>query len=161
MKLALVSDTHGRWEDLGVEIAKGDYQGLIHLGDYVDDAKALAGYLGLPLYYVGGNGDFFEPKKEGVLSLSGKKIFLTHGHKYDVHQGIDKLYYKALEVGARVVLFGHTHVPLVLWEDNILFINPGSPSRPRDQRWGPTYGVLEMKDGKCQGKIIQFPNKKG
>ncbi len=59
-------------------------------------------------------------------------MFLCHGDSYRVKYGLDMLEKKAKEVRADIVIFGHTHVPLNIKKDNILYINPGSLSLPRD-----------------------------
>jgi len=51
--------------------------------------------------------------------------------------------YRAEEVGANVVLFGHSHVPLCTEERGVLFLNPGSLQLPRGYHQ-PTYACLEQ-----------------
>ena len=41
-------------------------------------------------------------------TLRGKKIFITHGDLYGVKYGMTNIYYKGKEVGADIVLFGHS-----------------------------------------------------
>lgn len=48
--------------------------------------------------------------------------------KYD----LAKLRYRALELEADIALFGHTHVSQIEYIDGIWFINPGSPTLPRN-----------------------------
>jgi uncharacterized protein len=42
---------------------------------------------------------------------------------------------------ARLVLYGHSHIPLDLEEDGLRLVNPGSPTWKRRQPW-PTYAVI-------------------
>jgi putative phosphoesterase len=53
------------------------------------------------------------------------------------------LHYKAREVGANVVCFGHSHIAGAELMDGVLFINPGSMLLPR-MRKERTYAILVM-----------------
>lgn len=54
-----------------------------------------------------------------------------------------------------VVVFGHTHRPLVRRRDGVLFVNPGSPS---DHRFTPyrSIALLEIQDGRCDAQLIDL-----
>lgn len=122
-----------------------DIDMLIHLGDYCFDMDKLSKKYKQPFETVAGNNDFVSnPVLEKTLVLGGRKIFLTHGHKYSVHYGIDKLYYKGLEEEASIVLFGHTHRQYLAREGNMLILNPGSTSLPRDSK--PGCAVIAIDD---------------
>jgi len=45
------------------------------------------------------------------------------------------------------VVFGHTHIPMVETHHGILFINPGSPTLPKQIRKMGTVGILELTAG--------------
>ena len=45
-----------------------------------------------------------------------------------------------------IVMFGHTHRPVIQVEDEITLINPGSISYPRQQDGKNTYIILEISD---------------
>lgn len=46
---------------------------------------------------------------------------------------------EAVARGMDIVMFGHTHRPVIIVEDNITLINPGSISYPRQADGIPTY----------------------
>ena len=46
--------------------------------------------------------------------------------------------YAALEADCRLVLFGHTHIPLIDGDENMTFFNPGCAYKGY-------YGILETK----------------
>jgi putative phosphoesterase len=48
--------------------------------------------------------------------------------------------------GARVVLFGHSHIPMDLDEDGLRLVNPGSPTWKRRQE-RPTFAILTVGRG--------------
>jgi len=111
----------------------------------------------IPMITVRGNGDFLRTDYnfDEVVEVKGKKIFLTHGHRYNVKQGIMNLYYKALELNADLVLFGHTHIPIVEKIDGITIMNPGSPTFPRGFNRKNTIGILTIGDI-VEGKILEI-----
>lgn len=55
-----------------------------------------------------------------------------------------------------VVLFGHTHYPLVFSDKNTLFINPGSAGFPVDKLKSPSYVVLDLSTMNPELKRIDF-----
>ncbi|RKO67706.1 metallophosphoesterase [Desulfofundulus salinus] len=148
MRVGVVSDTHGR-VDRAIKLLNQlePLDLLLHAGDYYRDGQLLAEALNVPVRAVAGNCDFQTggPGEE-VLELAGKKVFLTHGHLYHVHFSLQKLLYRALELQADVVVFGHTHVRYCNVHEGILFFNPGSIHDPRGEH-GPGCGLLVI-DGR-------------
>lgn len=160
MKILVVSDTHGETERLIslVRSVKGGIKAVIHAGDYESDAAEITRlFPELPVYAVSGNCDFcriMPPLR--MAEIGGKRIFITHGHRYDVNYGMMNLAYTALENKADICVFGHTHVPLVEKHDDLVIVNPGSLSRPRGgSRAG--YAVIDIDDkGEIDVKIVEY-----
>lgn len=155
-KIGIISDTHG---DIAGVVAIMKKQGkldfIIHLGDCVGDGEAIETCLGIEVIGVKGNCDVYSKLPEDKLLVVGdKKIFITHGHKYDVKVTYHKLFYKGLEVGADVVIFGHTHIATQFIEEEMLLMNPGSSSFPRinDKK---TCGLLEIGEN-ITGTILDI-----
>ncbi|ERI94239.1 phosphodiesterase family protein [Clostridiales bacterium oral taxon 876 str. F0540] len=150
MQIAVISDTHRHSYSINraADIIK-DMDMLIHLGDNVDDVEIFKENFKGKIINVRGNCDFtsFTPR-ERLEEIEGKKIFITHGDKYSVKYDLLRLKYRAKEVGADIVLFGHTHQSLELYEDGIWFINPGSASLPRDSF--KSLAVLEIDNNNVQ-----------
>lgn len=146
MKVVVISDTHGNNKDIIDAISSIDKPDLlIHLGDYVKDGERISEVFAIPIFIVKGNCDFdFKYNSSELIELGGKKLFLTHGHNYDVKFTLDKLYYKALEMGADLALFGHTHKPVNIEYGDITIMNPGSPSMPRNSSKTKTYGLIDI-----------------
>ena len=84
--------------------------------------------------------------REKEIELGGKKIWLTHGHNYYVSLDLKVIEQEAVARGMDIVMFGHTHRPVIIVEDNITLINPGSISYPRQADAIPTYIILEIND---------------
>ena len=148
MLVAVVSDTH-RIKKY-IEAVKKHLDGvdvLIHLGDNVDDVIELSeGFQG-EVYAVTGNCDYSNDYPiERIIELNGVKILATHGHAYNVKYGLNNLYYRVQEVGANIGLFGHTHQELIINENGITLMNPGSISIPRGN--GRHIGFIKLEDEK-------------
>lgn len=157
MLIAVVSDTHNYLSILSKvkeEIQQADI--VIHLGDVVEDAEyLLEGFRGRVIN-VRGNCDFNSTvPSESLEVIEGKRVFITHGHNYNVKQDLLRLKYRAEEVDADIVLYGHTHVANVEYENGILFMNPGSPSICRVGC--NSIGLIEIQGEKidCSIKIIK------
>ncbi len=149
MKILVVSDTHGSINNI-IKAIKDNYypDRLIHLGDYVEDGIRLGEALNISTTIVRGNGDYYtdDYNYEDIIEINGKKLFLTHGHKYMVHYDINNLFYRGQELGVDYVLFGHTHVPIIERENNMIIMNPGSPTYPRGYNREKTIGMIEIGD---------------
>lgn len=148
MRIVVVSDTHRSINSFLNKIKtmpKPDL--IIHLGDYTSDGERIEKDLGVNVVQVKGNCDVgFSYKEEELIEVQGKKIFLTHGHMYSVTMNSNSLYYRGLELGADIVLYGHTHVAEIIREENLIIMNPGSPSSPRGMELNPTFGLIEITD---------------
>ncbi len=66
----------------------------------------------------------FKLEEKIITDIAGKKIFISHGHKYNK----DKL----PSDNFQIMLSGHTHIGEITQIDDKLFVNPGSVSIPRD-----------------------------
>ena len=126
---------------------------LVHLGDHANDARALAEeYPLLPLVTVKGNCDFAaDAPEQARMNWDGTVIFAVHGHRYHVKSGLLSLRYAALEQGAHIALFGHTHCPYCEYRDGLWLLNPGACGGVR-----PTCGVITIDNQKilCQTKEV-------
>ena len=147
-RIMIVSDTHRKLRTLTQALMdEGKIDKLIHLGDYEGDDEAIANMCGCELLIVPGNNDFFSPlPREREIELAGRKVLLTHGHNYCVSLDLQTLREECIARGIDIVMFGHTHRPLILVEDELTFINPGSISYPRQADKRCTYIMLEIDD---------------
>ena len=143
MRILVLSDSHGNVNNLVrcVELAEPNH--ILHLGDCVHDAELLARqFPAIPMTTVPGNCDYSsldDPEK--LIELGGKRILMMHGHTRGVKYDIQRAVYAAREYGADVLLFGHTHCPLVDFDGTLYVMNPGAASG----RGAPaTYGVITI-----------------
>lgn len=155
MKIAVVSDTHGNIEKtLDAIRTIENLELIIHLGDHVLDAREIEKQIAIDTIYVKGNCDLEkEVYEEKILDLLGKKILITHGHNYDVKRGLNNIFYRGKELNVDVILFGHSHISLIMESENILMLNPGSPDTPRNGKYG-SIGLLEISNNEIKSQII-------
>lgn len=118
---------------------------IIHLGD--GEAEVAALRRRHPLWTVDavqGNCDVQRGLPRSLLlTVAGHRLFATHGNCYGVKYGLDALIAEGLHERADVILFGHTHRPLIDRRDGLLIVNPGSIAGP----WlapRATYAVLSL-----------------
>lgn len=147
MRILVVSDTHGRIDNVVSYIKENTVDAMIHLGDCVEDAQKIQDITGVDSYYVRGNCDFYDVStpEDLILSFGDKTIFCTHGHKYSVKRTKSLLKEKANSVQVKIILFGHTHVLEIEEKDGIIYMNPGSSHLPRSSK-GETVGILEIEE---------------
>lgn len=164
MKILVFSDSHGDLTNLRFVLKQYEETAVyvIHLGDYDSDVSEIRPFFQNYKYInISGNCDWgnFVPS-EKLFSMCGKIFFLTHGHRYNVKSGgLTRLSISAEEKNADVCLFGHTHVPLLSFFNNIIYMNPGSISSPRGGT-SYTYGIIDISDkGGVKAKIIELAKK--
>lgn len=148
MKVLIVSDSHGKNTHLNKVLDKEkDIEVFLHLGDLEGSEHFIETFVPCRIEMVSGNNDYFtEVDREKIIELGGYKIFMTHGHRYGVNFGTEDLKEAGRNLGVDIVMFGHTHVPCIDTEDDIIAINPGSISQPRQPGRIPTYIIMEIYD---------------
>lgn len=89
---------------------------------------------------VCGNCDFASQlPKEEVIPFAGKKIYALHGHTKMVKYGLERLMGTSENLGADIVLYGHTHSPRVDYENGIYYMCPGSIHNG-------SYGIVDIDE---------------
>ncbi len=156
MKVLVVSDTHGKSTVLEqVMEMERPFDILIHCGDVEGEEDYIRALAGVPAYMVAGNNDFFSDlDKEMEIELGGVRIMITHGHYYGVSLDLNELIDEAASREIPLVLFGHTHKPVISTKRGVTAVNPGSLSYPRQEGRIPSYLVLNIHGGgKFDGEI--------
>ena len=143
-----MSDTHSATEAMEqvIERHQEEMDAIIHCGDSELDANY---FFNKPIHVVRGNCDVEDrfPLQE-LFSVKDAKVLVVHGHKYDVKSTLMPLFYKAQEVQASVVCFGHSHLLGAEMKEGILFINPGSLQEPRGRK-EKSYAIVESNGHSC------------
>jgi putative phosphoesterase len=147
MRLGVVSDTHGL---LRPEVfdAFAEVDHILHAGD-IGSLELLAELEALaPVTAVYGNTDGFELRNRvprvAQVELDGFDIVVTHGDQFGSPTP-EKL--NAAFPEAQILVYGHTHRPLLTIVDVVVTVmNPGSAG-PRRFKIPPSVGILELEAG--------------
>jgi uncharacterized protein len=147
MRLGVISDTHGL---LRPEVfdAFGGVDHILHAGD-VGSPDLLTELATLaPVTAVYGNTDGTELRRTlprvATLQLDGFDIVVTHGDQLGspTPAGLNSLF-----PDAQIIVFGHTHQPLLTLVDVVVTVmNPGGAG-PRRFNLPPSVGILELEAG--------------
>ncbi len=147
MRILIVSDTHRNHSNLKrVLSAEAPIDMLIHLGDAEGCEREIAYMADCPLEIVSGNSDVFSfLEREKELMLGRYRTLITHGHYYYVNMGLAHIKQEAEARGFDIVMFGHTHRPMIDFGKNLITLNPGSLSYPRQEGRRPSYIMMELE----------------
>lgn len=120
-KVGVISDTHGLLRDEAVEALRGS-ELILHAGDVGDPAILESLQQIAPVIAVRGNIDTETwakdlPENE-VVNVSGVVFYMLHDLK--------TLDLNPRAAGFHVVVSGHSHKPVQMERDGVLYINPGS-----------------------------------
>lgn len=156
MRIAIISDTHRNTKSIDKVLARlKDIDRIIHLGDNTEDAGYIASKSLIPLLYVRGNCDFNRNIPiELFEELGGKKVLITHGHRYHVKEDLMDLLFRGEEIGAHIVLYGHTHIAQIDYERGIWFVNPGSTYLSRTG--SNSFAILTIEDSAVNVDLVQL-----
>ena len=153
-KIIVVSDSHGNMngiDALRALIAENDF--VIHLGDGVQDLRAIRAEYPEKAYFCAGNCDFFAGyPTEGTLDIEGVRIFYCHGHRYGVKNGLEALASVAKSRGCEIALYGHTHEAKISQIDGVTLINPGTARYALDR--GGSYCYLVVNGAKFTPVLV-------
>jgi putative phosphoesterase len=149
--VGLVSDTHSLVRPEIFAALKG-VELILHAGDVggrsvIDELAAIA-----PVRAVYGNCDSpGEPGLEARLTLEieGLSIHVSHGHELGSPTA-EKL---LARYAADLIVFGHTHKPLVERSGARLAINPGAAG-PRRFNLQPSVARMIVENGRAEVEIV-------
>lgn len=158
MKIIVMSDTHlnRATDEFKALCARycDDADMVIHLGDWekVELLNFLAQY---PLEAVAGNMDDAYivdrlPAKK-IINAGNFRIGIIHG--WGAPGGIRQMIAKEFQ-GVDAILFGHTHQPLHILDNGVLWFNPGSVFMGRGMS-RKSIGILRIGD-RIDAEIIQI-----
>jgi putative phosphoesterase len=150
--IGLVSDTHGLLRD-DVLPALDGVSLVLHAGD-VGGEEILDG-LGTiaPVQAVFGNVDYPGPRlsQRIVLKLGGLSVHVSHGHEL----GSPTPERLLARYAADIIIYGHTHRPLVHRAGERLVVNPGAAG-PRRFNLRPSVARLTIADGRPSVQLIDL-----
>ena len=152
-RIGLISDTHGLVRPQVHDALKG-VEMILHAGDVggdeiLDELSMIA-----PVHAVYGNTDpLGNARLTSSLDLvvAGVHIHVSHGHEL----GVPKPERLLARYAAHVIVYGHTHQPLVVCADGRLVVNPGAAGPARfDIK--PSVAILEIAAGKAEARLVSL-----
>ena len=158
MKILVVSDNHREEEILTEIVQKFDDKVdlMIHCGDseLAPDKEPMSDF-----EVVKGNNDYgLSYPNELVVNDCQERLYVTHGHLQRVNFSLTPLMLTGQEKGASIVCYGHTHQLGVVYDHQMLIINPGSICFPRGEyaKLGGTFAII---DAQPEWFIVDYYNR--
>lgn len=164
MRVALIADTHlpaliRRMDELGpgpgALLASADL--ILHAGDVtapdvLDWCEAFA-----PVLVARGNNDLFEDARMAdrqILDIEGWRLGMTHELRPESRPMATLLRDHLGGERVDVLVGGDTHVERLEFREDVLFVNPGSPTLPhhKEYRLG-TAAVLDIERDRIRAEV--------
>lgn len=150
--IGLIADTHGQVRaDVHRALEGVDF--ILHAGDVCGDEVLMELELIAPVVAVAGNCDYYDDPRlaESIERTErGVRIHVSHGHELGaptVERLLDAY-------DADVIVYGHTHRPLIVRDGTRLVVNPGAAG-PRRFDITPSVGRLTIApDGRFDVELV-------
>lgn len=137
-------------EELGPHLERADL--VLHAGDLIQASLLDELSIYAPVCAVRGNVDGPEVDLPETLEFDfgGVKVAMIHdsGRKEGRRKRLRRRFHNA-----RVIIFGHSHIPFLEDKDGLLLLNPGSPTDKRRQPYR-TFALLRAQEGDVRAEII-------
>lgn len=155
MKIGIISDTHGLLRGEVFEHFDG-VDHILHAGDVgpldiLTELEAIA-----PVTAVWGNTDGGAIRARipeiAELDLGGAAVVVLHGDQLGSPKPSSAA---AAYPDADLVVFGHSHHPVIQPVGRTLAVNPGSAGPPRFSI-PPSIAVAEIHEGRVQARLIHL-----
>jgi len=124
--IGVISDTHGMLRPEVSRIFSGVNM-IVHAGDIggMDILKSLGTIA--PVTAVHGNTD------TGIIAsfLNDSETFKFKNYRFHLLHDLAHLGVDPLKLGIRMIISGHSHIPLAREENDVMYLNPGSAGPKR------------------------------
>ena len=156
MRILVISDVHSKASIISKFVLKTKPDYIFFLGDGLSSLNAqINNFDNNKIFKVKGNCDLLTDEPTNlIVELENIKFLLTHGHGFNVKNGLVELFEYAKKQNVDFVCFGHTHKPFNESINNIKFFNPGSLGSSRAEE--NSFGIIEIEDKKITQKIEKF-----
>ncbi len=143
-KILILSDSHGKNDIMEKVIKKESPDIIIHCGDHcMNDQNYLDNTFD---YYVKGNNDCIG-NNQVITKINNTSFLIVHGDEYNVYSNdLTNMVKYATDLGVNVVLYGHSHIEDYNKINDIILINPGSITYPRNQNGKKSYAIIHVDD---------------
>jgi uncharacterized protein len=161
MKIAVLSDTHGRHDMVSRALAELRDRGVttvLHCGD-IDDPETVLLFRGLTTHFVFGNCDWDKEGLRAAMAEAGAALHEQFGHveiegrKIAFLHGDDKRMMADVERGGGYdfLFYGHTHQAEEHLTGPTRVINPGALHRANPKR----FIVLDLPGGAIESVEVE------
>lgn len=155
MRIGLISDTHGRLRNDILDRFEG-VERILHAGDIGSPGLLVDLATVAPVTAVFGNTDGLDVRAQvpqvAVLELAHRTVVVLHGDQLGspTPEGLRRAH-----PDADIIVYGHTHRPMVDDSNGVLVVNPGSAGAPR---FGipPSVAILTL-DEAASVELIELP----
>ena len=149
-RIGVISDTHGLLRPEALHALSGSDL-IIHAGDIgplsiLNQLSEIA-----PVTAVRGNVDrddwCSELKLDEVVEMAGRSIYVIHN--------IGTLQLDPAAAGHHVVIYGHSHKPVVAEREGVIYLNPGSAG-PKRFSLPVSVATLEISNSGVETRLHQL-----
>lgn len=165
-KILVCADIHGALQNFRAAFeAESPLDMVIIAGDLGLEERKIEQVTGVTACAaVQGNNDRLRcpylPEKRDFI-YEGKRFFVTHGHTMGVRRGVPRQFMALTRnLGADIVIFGHSHSYFEETLDGVLYLNPGA-MKGSISTYTFTYMVLTVGDGQVTVEKREMPVRKG
>lgn len=162
-RFGVLSDTHGTAVrhrmalDAAIDyFQRGRVTMILHAGDAGSSDVLRALEVVAPVAAVRGNADpleLVETLPDRVwLDVGQRRVLLLHGHHGKTAKAAARA---AVAPDIDLIVFGHSHQPLIEKHETTILFNPGSPT---ERRWNPHFGIglIEVNEELIAPELILF-----
>lgn len=153
--IGVISDTHGllrpsvheAFKGVDLILHAGDVGGRVSTQDILLELRTIA-----PVHAVYGNCDApgeADLTTDYIANIEGYSFHVQHGHELG-RPSPERL---AEAYPHDVVIFGHTHIPVIEWMEGRLILNPGAAG-PKRFDIEPTVARIEIDSTSSEGKKL-------
>jgi uncharacterized protein len=156
-RIGVIADTHGTLFPRVLELFDG-VDLILHAGDIGRDEILIELETIATVKAVVGNTDA-TPVASALpetlkLKTPAGRIAMTHGHLSRAaayHPETLPIFFA--EFKPEIIIFGHTHVPMLTKRDGVILFNPGAAGRSRVGGRGPMVGLISVESRDVEPKI--------
>lgn len=162
MRIVVISDTHaGRSLNrlqLALDKLPFQFDMLVHCGDFTSREALRELQTSYSLKAVWGNADDEEVREELpeelMIDIPPCRIWVWHGH--GTRQSTeDRVWKRFADRSPDMILFGHSHQPIIKTRQGTLILNPGSlTQRRREPRC--SFAILDLEPERVEARLIFF-----
>ena len=164
MRIGLLADTHIPREvrELPPQVKEvlSGVDLILHGGDIyelslLDELEEIA-----PVLAARGDDDMLRDprvKERHVIEVGPLKVGLTHVFEgLHLYWGLDKAMETEFGGPVNIIVFGHTHSPLVKRDNSVMLVNPGSTLLPHYQPKLGSVGILDIDEGRITVSLVEL-----